>query len=81
MRFATARVTSLRWALCRFPSIANTVVRGFRARRQALAAREQRPFPARVALLGLRLFGILLLLAALGGIVTLSLFMLRKGVS
>jgi len=61
--------------------IGDTIVRGFRARRQALAAREQRPFPARVALLGLRLFGILLLLAALGGIVTLSLFMLRKGVS
>jgi hypothetical protein len=27
MRFATARAASLRWALCRFPSIANTVVR------------------------------------------------------
>ncbi len=61
--------------------ISNTIVRGFRARRQQLAAREQRPFLARVALFWLRLFGILLLLAALGGIVTLSVFMLQKGVS
>jgi len=61
--------------------ISNTVVRGFRARRAALAAREQRPFLARVALFWLRLAGLLLLLAALGGIVTLSIFLLQRGVT
>jgi serine/threonine-protein kinase len=60
--------------------IGRTVVRGFRARRERLAARERRPFLLRVALSGLRFVGFLLLLAALGGIVTLSIFFLDKGV-
>src|SRR6185436_2397603 len=54
--------------------IARTIQRGFRARREKLATGERRPFPARFALFCLRFLGILLLLAALGGIVTLSLF-------
>jgi len=60
--------------------IANTIQRGFRARRQRLAAREQRPFIVRCALFLLRAVFILALLIALGGIVTISIFLFEKGV-
>ncbi|MBK7643755.1 MAG: serine/threonine protein kinase [Planctomycetes bacterium] len=61
--------------------IAGTIARGVRARREKLANMEQRPFLVRFGLFWLRLVGILLLLAALGGVVMLSIVVLRKGVT